>query len=190
MACTRILLDSNAYFRLARSIHPLLDREFGESSRYCLYVIADLEKEFSRSARLQRKFRWVDTPEYRENRRRKLQISKTERKKIKQVFDYMLNHSRSEGLGTSRVDVMALATVYVLQIALVTDDQDMLALAETFQIPTLKTLALMRLMLDAGHIDKECVRQICEYWQFQKDLPANFREEYLYHFEEKPPRPI
>lgn len=33
-----ILLDSNAYFRLARSIHPLLAGAFGPSPPYSLFV--------------------------------------------------------------------------------------------------------------------------------------------------------
>ncbi len=190
MARTRILLDSNAYFRLARSIHPLLDQEFGGKTRYCLYVIADLEKEFGRSRRLQSKFSWVDTPEYRDNRACRLQISKEEQKAIKQAYDYISNHARSEGLGTSNVDMMALATAHALGIQIVTDDQDMLELAKAFGIATSTTLKLMRLMLDAGHINMDRVRQICEYWQFERDLPANFRRDYSSLFEEEPPPPL
>jgi len=187
MARTRILLDSNAYFRLARSIRPLLDEEFGGNTRYCLYVIADLEKEFRKSRRLQSKFSWVDDPEYRENRARRLLISRVEQKAIRQAFDYIFNHARSEGLGTSSVDMMALATASVLEIQVVTDDQEMLKLAGDFNIATLTTLALMRLMLDTKRIDMGLVRQICAYWQFKKDLPAKFREEYLDLFQEEPP---
>jgi hypothetical protein len=40
-----MLLDSNAYFRMARSIHPLLQETFGTSPRYSLLVLADLDDE-------------------------------------------------------------------------------------------------------------------------------------------------
>lgn len=82
MAGANILLDSNAYFRLARSIHPLLNQEFGNTTQYCLYVIADLEKEFGRSRRLRNKFSWVDDQEYRDNRSFKIPISQEERKQL------------------------------------------------------------------------------------------------------------
>ena len=39
-----ILLDSNAYFRLARSIHPLLSQLFGDPPPYALKVLEDLDK--------------------------------------------------------------------------------------------------------------------------------------------------
>lgn len=187
MARTPILLDSNSYFRLARSIHPLLDEEFGGDVRYCLYVIADLAQEFARNPRLQRKFSWVDSPEYRANRARPLQISGAQRKEMKQVHDFILNHARTEGLGISPVDVRALATAYVLQIVIVTDDQDMLELAGAFGIKTLNTLALMRLMLDANHIEMDRVRQIAAYWQFERDVPAGFRDDYMRLFGEQAP---
>lgn len=61
MAQTPVLLDSNVYFRLARSVHPLLNQEFGEH-RYCLYVIPDLDAEFRKNPRLRSKFHWVDDP--------------------------------------------------------------------------------------------------------------------------------
>ena len=48
MAQRKLLLDSNAYLRLARSIHPLLFVEFGED-RSCLYLTEDFETEFARS---------------------------------------------------------------------------------------------------------------------------------------------
>ena len=59
MAQSRILVDSNSCFRLARSVHPLLGVIFGDKE-YCIYVLPDLEKEYARSARLQTKFDWVN----------------------------------------------------------------------------------------------------------------------------------
>jgi len=189
MARTRILLDSNSYFRLAKSIHPLLDREFGDT-RYCLYVTPDLDAEFTNSPRLRRKFHWVNEPEYHANRMRPLQLSGAERKSILQAYDFIHNHARTEGFGVSPVDARALATAYVLQVQVVTDDRDMLFLAEAFGIQTLKTLALMQLMLNCGHIDMDCVRQIVRYWQYEKDTPAEFRKDYPLLFGEQVPPPL
>ena len=40
---SKILIDTNAYFRLAQSIRPLLKVEFGDEE-YCLYVIKELQQ--------------------------------------------------------------------------------------------------------------------------------------------------
>jgi hypothetical protein len=55
----RILLDSNAYFRLAQSIRSLLNSPFGEK-KYCLYVIKELQAEYEKNSRLKSKFPWVN----------------------------------------------------------------------------------------------------------------------------------
>ena len=44
MPQSKILIDSNVYFRLAQSIRPLLQVEFGKE-KYCLYVIKGLQEE-------------------------------------------------------------------------------------------------------------------------------------------------
>lgn len=54
MPQSKILLDSNSYFRLAKSIHPLLFQEFG-NKKYCLYVLPELDKEYERQPRLKNK---------------------------------------------------------------------------------------------------------------------------------------
>lgn len=67
MPQNRILLDSNAYFRLAQSIRPLLKQTFGKE-KYCLYVIKELQNEYDKNPRLKSAFHWVNDPEYKENR--------------------------------------------------------------------------------------------------------------------------
>ena len=82
----KLLLDTNAYLRLARSVHPLLFIEFGEDQT-CLYLIEEFEQEFARSRRLRGKFPWVDAPEYQENRGVRLQIGRKERRAIQTAID-------------------------------------------------------------------------------------------------------
>jgi len=93
VAQSKILVDTNAYFRLAQSIRPLLRTEFGEP-QYCLYVIKELQDEYNKSARLRNKFPWVNDPEYSDNRSHRLQLSRQERKEIEQAFDFMFDHKR------------------------------------------------------------------------------------------------
>jgi predicted nucleic acid-binding protein len=186
MSQTKILLDSNAYFRLARNIHPLLDKEFGRTARYCLYVTDAFEKEFQRSKRLRGKFHWVNQQEFKENRSRYPQISSIQRKEIRETFDHLRNHARTENLGTSPVDIQILAMAWVLNIQAVTDDGDMLQLADDFDIPTLTTLELMKLMLDEGHIEMDTVRRVAANWRYDKDEPRNFSKDYRRLFSEPP----
>lgn len=187
MAQSKILLDSNSYFRLAKSIHPLLFRRFGEKD-YCLYVAKELDDEFSRSSRLQTKFAWVDSAEFRENRKQRLTLSRSQRNtELPTVYEFLWDHVFTEGLGTSRVDVTILAYGYVLGIPIVTDDRDMWALAQAFSIDVWKTLELLRLMLEANHIDMTKIRRIAGFWRYEQDLPADFAQDYRRLFGESPP---
>lgn len=187
MPQTKILLDSNAYFRLAQSIHPLLQTEFG-TEKYCLYGIKELQKEYDKSSRLKNAFPWVNDAEYRKNRACKLNISRKNQREIEQVFDFIKNHARDSHPETSRVDIAALAHAYVLDIQIVTDDSAMLALAEDFNIKSLKTLELLKLMLDCRHIDMAVVRQIASYWIYENDRPKSFSMDYKKLFKEPPPK--
>ena len=94
MSQSKVLVDTNSYLRLARSIHPLLFQTFG-NEEYCLYVLPDLD-----------------------------------------------------------------------------DDSDMLAVAAEFGIKTLKTLDLMKLMVDSDHIDMTKVREVISYWRYWGDMPS------------------
>ena len=76
MPQSKVLIDSNVYFRLAQSIHPLLQVEFGKE-KYCLYTIEDFQKEYEKDVRLKNNFSWVNEPEYRSNRKCKLHLKRT-----------------------------------------------------------------------------------------------------------------
>ena len=182
----KLLLDTNAYLRLARSIHPLLFIEFGEDPT-CLYLIEEFEREFARSRRLRGKFPWVDEPEYRDNRDVRLQIGRKQRRTIRTAVDFIGDQADMDALGVSAVDVSVLAHASVLEIGVVTDDTDMRTLGKSFGIEIMSTLALLKLMLDAGHIDYARVRQIAAYWRHERDIPAKFGRAYRRLFGEPHP---
>ena len=184
---SKILIDSNVYFRLAQSIHPLLKCEFGKE-KYCLYVIKGLQEEYAKNPRLKSKFSWVNEPEYKKNRAFKLNISRKNQQEIAQVFDFIKSYAKYSYPGLSKVDITALAHAYVLDIPIVTDDSDMLDLAVEFNIKTLKTLELLKLMLDCRRIDITIVRQIASYWIYDDDKPKSFAADYKKLFKEPPPR--
>ncbi len=186
MAQSKILLDSNTYFRLAKSIHPLLDVVFGKES-YCLYVLKELDDEFDRNKRLQTQFAWVEEEEYASNRSKRLTLSKKDRKQIALSTEFLQQHKIENELGISKVDILCLAYGHVLCIPVVTDDDDMLQVAKDFSIQTMKTLELLHLMLNCRHIDMHKIQQIVAYWKYIGDKPGGFRKDYIRLFREDPP---
>lgn len=136
MAQSKILLDTNSYFRLAKSIHPLLFVEFGEAP-YCLYVIPELDVELDRSPALQTKFAWATEEEFRLNRRKHPMLSSRDRKAINNAYDFIWDHVQTALPGPSRIDARNLAYGFVLNIPVVTDDCDMRELAQAFNIRTM-----------------------------------------------------
>ena len=187
MSQSRILVDSNAYFRLAKSIHPLLNVVFG-NKRYCLYVIKELQDEYNRSPRLKNAFSWVNDPEYMENRSHVLKITKEEKPEIRRAYDFILDYVRNVHPGVSKVDVLCLAHAEQLRIPVVTDDEEMRTVAEEYGITTYKTLELLKLMLDCRHIGIEKVREIAAYWTYLNDKPKDFIADYKKLFGEAPPK--
>lgn len=182
----KLLLDSNCYFRLAKSLHPLLCHEFG-AERYCLYVLPELDQEYARQPRLQTKFPWVQDPEFRHNRQARPQLSRKQQKEIKTAFDFLWDHVQTALPGPSRVDVTVLSYAFVLTIPVVTDDVDMARLGKTFQISLMTTLELLKLMLDSGHVSLAKIRQIVAYWGYLGDQPRELRQEYQRLFGEDAP---
>jgi len=187
MSQCRILIDSNAYFRLAQNIHPLLNVVFGEN-RYCLYVIKELQDEYNRSSRLLNTFPWVNDPEYVENRSHVLEVTRGEKSEIKRAYDFILDYVRNVHPGVSRIDVLCLAYAEQLRIPVVTDDGEMRTAAGEYGIATYKTLELLKLMLDCGYIDIEKVRKITAHWQRFNDRPMDFAKDYRTLFGEGPPK--
>ena len=182
----KLLLDTNAYLRLARNIHPLLFVEFGVD-RICLYLIEEFEQEFTRSRRLRSKFPWIDESEFRDNRQVRLQIGRKQKREIETAIDFIDDQADANALGVSSVDISALGHAYVLQIGVVTDDVDMRALGSMFGIEIMSTLSVLKLMLDSGHVDIAKVNQTAAYWRYERDFPVGFVREYRRLFGDSPP---
>jgi hypothetical protein len=187
MTQVKILVDSNAYFRLARDIHPLLGKPFG-GRKYCLYIIEGFEREYLYSGRLQSKFHWASESQYAKNRQMKLTLSRTEKNKLHETKVFFKDAAISMNLTTGPVDIEALAIAYILKTPIVTDDSDMIKAAEEFEIPVIKVLELMKIMMEECLIDLPKVRSIVSYWKYMRDLPKNCDTDYAEIFGEKSPR--
>lgn len=188
MPQSKILTDTNSYLRLANSIRPLLCVEFGDQ-KYCLYVLPETSAEIAKSSRLKTKFFWALEDEHCAERSQTVTLSRQQKKLIADAYSFIWDHVESELPGPSRVDAMYLAHGFVLGYPVVTDDRDMHALADVFEIRTQKTLELLRLMVDSTHITIGSVTALVEYWNYNQDLPADFRVDLPAIFGQQIPHP-
>jgi len=115
-------------------------------------------------------------------------IGRKEDKAIETTFEFMWEHVRAENLKPSPVDVRILATASELSLRMVSDDQDLLAMAKAYGVHADTSLELMRLMMDEKHIDKAKVRQVVAQWKNDNDKPAKFADDYRRLFGEMPPK--
>jgi hypothetical protein len=97
-----LLLDSCSYFRLARSIHPLLAGSFGPPPPYSLFVLAALDDEYLTNPRLQNKFEWVNAREYKQDREIKKYQCKGKWAKEAEVLEY-LDHENDLPMGKPKL---------------------------------------------------------------------------------------
>jgi hypothetical protein len=170
MPQTKLLLDTNAYLRLALTIHPLLFISFGEKN-YTLYVIEDFQKEFNRRRRLKRSFPWVNQKEFRDNRSKSITLSKQNKKDVDIALSFIWEQNISLGLGASEIDVRALSIGYVLNIQIITDDRDMIELANSLSIKGMRILPLLSIMIDSNHIGLDKIKELVTYLDYTDDLP-------------------
>lgn len=94
MPQSKILVDTNAYLRLDKTIRLLLFVPFGDNE-YCLYILPELNDELA-GRKLQSKFPCVDEEEFTENRKCFPQIGKKQKKSIQQTFEYVWDHVQTE----------------------------------------------------------------------------------------------
>lgn len=107
-----IIVDSCSYFRLAKSIQPLLKTPFGKGN-YCLGVIEELDKEYEKSPTLKRKFFWVNEREYADNRKKCFNLTLHQRTAINHAFYFIRETARENHLGISEVDTFLLRIKYI-----------------------------------------------------------------------------
>ena len=110
MPQSKILVDTNAYIRLAKTIRPLLFASFGDNE-YCLYTLPELNEELE-SRKLQSKFHWIEDEEFVENRKHFPSIGRKQKKLIQQTFEYLWDHVQTELPGPSKVDTLLYRLCY------------------------------------------------------------------------------
>ncbi len=85
------------------------------------------------------------------------------------------------------MDARYIAYAIELDVHVVTDDEDMITLANAFGAKVMRTLELLKLMLDAGHIHMKRIQSIVSYWRHIKDTPGQLTKQYKELFGSEPP---
>jgi hypothetical protein len=135
-------------------------------------VLAALDEEYRKSARLQHKFQWVTETEYCNDRAAKLYpLNRKKREDVDRAVRFLAAYADEHKLNVSLVDLKALAAGVVDSIPLVTDDGDMKKVADAHGIECWSIIKLLKLLRWAGRIDDEKVVEILEYLEFERDLP-------------------
>jgi hypothetical protein len=182
---TLVLLDTNAYLRLAKRIRPMLGVRFGQKS-YVLTILKEVEDEVHKNPALSFKFPWFDdTALTTERLAHQVRLSADERAKFEaaqSVFrgsvladpQRFTSHGRSP---PSKVDCGVLAFGQIRPAMVVTDDLGMHDLAADFGLKasTWHGHELLAKMLTAKVVDKDLVRQIYTAMDANDDLPATWR---------------
>ena len=167
-----ILLDSCAYFRLARSIHPLLAATFGQPPPYSLFVLDVLDDEYLTNSRLQHKFEWVSSSEYKADRWSKRYSCRGKfAQKSSEAFTFLDAYVHNCHLSLAPEDLKALAVGFVRGIPVVSDDRCLRQVAEVHAIECWLSLDLLKVMLDCKRIDCAKVKELLELWNYENDLP-------------------
>jgi hypothetical protein len=182
---TLVLLDTNAYLRLAKRVRPMLGVEFGQK-RYVLTILEDVENEVLRSGRLRFHFPWfeADGELTAERMARRIRLSVEEREQLDAAAQFLRDWvlrdvPRFTSLGRSPpgpADCRALAFGQLRPAIVVTDDLGMHELAREFGIAVWHGFELLAKMRTAKKVSDALVREIYEALEANGDLTASWRE--------------
>lgn len=179
-----VLLDTNAYLRLAKRIRPLLGIEFGQK-QYVLTVLKQVEDEVLKNPRLQFLYPWfTDAALDAERMAKQVRLSKEERVQIEAATSVLRAHVLADSVGyttqgrspPSPTDCFILAFGQVRPAIVVTDDLGMHKLANDFEIEIWHGHELLKKMLAAKAISTDLIREIFTALENNDDMPRTWRE--------------
>lgn len=179
-----MLLDTNAYLRLAKRIKPMLGVEFGQKG-YVPTILKQVEDEVHANAILQFKFPWFDNAELAAERiAKRIRLSKDEKEQVEAATSVLRAHVlgnvvayTSQGRSPpSPTDCFILAFGQIRPAIVTTDDLGMHLLAKEFDIPVWHGHELLKKMLSAKLIGSNLVREIYDALETNDDLPRTWRD--------------
>lgn len=179
-----VVLDTNAYLRLAKRIQPFLGKEFAQKS-YRLSVLKLVEDEVHRQPRLKLRYPWFDDDQYKDERfATRVKFSGFEKNKVEVTTKSLLQYvARNAGEFTrggrsppSYEDCYCLAFGQVRSAIVVTDDIGMHDLANVFDLPVWHGFELLKKMHTAKMIDNEKVREIYAALEVNGDMTKTWED--------------
>lgn len=175
---TLVLLDTNAYLRLAKRVRPAVGVTFGQKG-YTLTILKAVEDEVHRSARLKAKYPWFDNDEFvNERLAKQTRLSPGEKLSIQaaqsvlhgwvlQDVERFTSGGRSPPGPT---DCWLLAYGQVKPAIVVTDDLGMHELAKDFGISVWHGYELLDKLRSAKVVDSPLIREIYEALDANGDM--------------------
>ncbi|MBS1208456.1 MAG: hypothetical protein H6R19_854 [Proteobacteria bacterium] len=181
---TLVLLDTNAYLRLAKRVRPAVGIEFGQKG-YVLTIHKSVEDEVHRSPRLRATYPWFDGQEFASERLAKqIRLSAEEKASIQAaqsvLHGWVLADPEAYASGgrspPGPTDCWLLALGQVKPAIIVTDDLGMHALAAEFGIAIWHGFELLDKLRSAKVVSPDLVRDIYGALEINGDLPRTWRD--------------
>lgn len=179
---TLVLLDTNAYLRLAKRIRPMLGVKFGQKE-YVVTVLKDVEDEVRKSPRLRFKYPWFDEEALSTERlAATIRLSASDKANLDAARDFLhqwvlqdLAKYTSNGRSPpSPVDCRVLAFAQIRPAIVVTDDLGMHELANEFNIDIWHGPDLLAKMRTARMVSPDQIREIFDALEANGDQTATW----------------
>lgn len=181
---TLVLLDTNAYLRLAKRIRPMLGVKFGQRE-YVVTILKDVEEEVHRSPALRFKFPWFDDDDLAAERMSAtMRLSAEEKEKLGVaqsvlhgwVLADISRYTTGGRSPPSPVDCRVLAFGQIREAVVVTDDIGMHDLAKDFDITVWHGPELLAKMRTAKMVSNDLIREIFDALEANGDQTASWRD--------------
>lgn len=181
---TLVLLDTNAYLRLARRITPMLGVKFGQKE-YVLTILKNVEDEVHKNPRLRFLYPWFENAALAAERlAKRINLSSDEKQQLQAAASILRAHVLSNAITytsqgrspPSPTDCYILALGQIRPAIVATDDLGMHQLAKEFEITVWHGHELLKKMLSAKAITPDLIREIYEALETNDDLPRTWRE--------------
>lgn len=181
---TLVLLDTNAYLRLAKRVRPIVGREFGQKP-YVITILKAVEDEVHAGAKLKFQYPWFDNEEFASERLAKTKpIAAADRKSMQIVQGVLygivqtdLVKYTTEGRSPpGMTDCWVLAFGQVKDAVVVTDDLGMHLLAKDFGIKVWHGYELLDKLRSAKAVSRELIVEIYEAMEVNRDMTSTWIE--------------
>lgn len=179
-----VLLDTNAYLRLAKRVRPAVGITFGQRG-YVLTVHKSVEDEVHKSPRLRAKYPWFDADEFANERLAKqIRLSADEKQSIEAAQSVLhgwvlsdIDRYTSGGRSPpGPTDCWLLGLAQVKSAIVVTDDLGMHELAKDFGISVWHGYELLDKLRSAKVVNGALIKEIYDALEANGDLTRSWQE--------------